>query len=110
MIDKTDLRIISLIIDKCNKLIKIVNEHTIEEIESDFTLSDALQFEFEKLYEDSNRLSPFFKMQYNFIPFDKLRGIRNRVAHDYESVILEVLISTCKNDIPVLKEQLEKII
>ena len=56
-----------------------------------------------KLYEDSTRLSSEFRMYHQELHIDDLRGIRNRVAHDYESVSLKILIDTVKEDIPVLK-------
>ena len=42
-------------------------------------------------------------MYHQELHIDDLRGIRNRVAHDYESVSLKILIDTVKEDIPVLK-------
>ena len=36
---------------------------------------------------------------------DKLRGTRNRVAHDYTSVIISILVDTVKKDLPSLKEK-----
>ena len=110
MIDKLDLRIISSMLEKTNRLLEIISKHTREEIESEYVLSDAVQFEFEKLYEDSTRLSLEFKTSHPDLHIDDLRAIRNRVAHDYESVSLDVLLDTIENDIPVLKSLLEEAI
>ena len=111
MIEKTDLRILSLMIEKCGRLVEIMNSHSKEEIKSNYVLSDAIQYEFEKLYEDSTRLSMLFRIDHNdLLHIDALRGIRNRVAHNYESVILDILFDTIKNDIPIMKRDLETIL
>ena len=110
MIDQADLRIVKLMIEKIDRLIEIVNKHSKEEIENNYVVGDSLQFEFEKLYEDSTRLSSEFRMNNNWLHIDDLRSIRNRVAHNYESVSLTILIDTVNNDIPLIKEELEQII
>ena len=66
--------------------------------------------EFEKLYEDSTRLSVEFRLAHEWLHIDDLRAIRNRVAHNYESVSLSILFDTVEKDIPTLKDLLEKVI
>ena len=103
MIQQTDLRILNLMLEKIDKLFYILKEHSLEEIEYDFTLSDSIQFEFEKLYEDSTRLSNEFRVTHPEFPYSQLRSIRNRVAHNYESVIIKILIDTIQNDLQDLR-------
>ena len=111
MINKTDERIISLMIEKVNRLIEIGTKYSEEEIKTNFILSDAIQYEFEKLYEDSQRLSIEIRIEHKGkLHIDDLRSIRNRVAHNYASVILKILIDTIKNDIPILKNDLEEML
>ena len=110
MIQETDLRVISLMIEKMNRLIEVVSNHSREEIEANYVYSDTIQFEFEKLYEDMTRLSPEFRIEHPNLHIDDLRGIRNRVAHDYASVSLKILIDTIEKNIPTLKEMLENVI
>ena len=110
MIEQTDLRIISLMIEKTKHISEIYLNNGREKIQSDYVLSDALQFEFEKLYEDSTRLSVEFRINHPWLHIDDLRGIRNRVAHNYESVSLTILLDTAENNIPVLRESLENVL
>ena len=49
-------------------------------------------------------------MSHKELHIDDMRGIRNRVAHNYESVSLKILIDTARSDIPNLKEMLANII
>ena len=104
MIDTKDKRIVALIINKIDRLIEIWSKYSLEEIEENFMISDSLQYEFEKMYEDSTRLSKQLQKDFEDT-IDKLRGTRNRVAHDYTSVIISILVDTVKNDLPSLKEK-----
>ena len=110
MISPTDLRIISMMIEKTERILNIYSGNGREKIQNDYVLSDALQFEFEKLYEDSTRLSIEFRMNHKWLHIEDLRGIRNRVAHNYESVSLAILFDTVENNIPTLKQELENVL
>ena len=110
MISPTDIRLINLMIEKCGRLIDICNTYDDKIIQSNFVYSDAIQYEFEKLYEDMTRLSIELRIMHPEIHFDDLRSIRNRVAHNYESVSLQILLDTIRKDIPRLKEDLSKLL
>ena len=97
-------------VEKTKRIMEVSQNHSREEIEKDYTLSDTIQFEFEKLYEDSTRLSVEFRLDHPWLHVDDLRSIRNRVAHNYESVSLNILIDTAIKDIPKLNELLESAI
>lgn len=102
----TDKRIIDNIVIKIDRIIEICNNHSFDEIMNDYVLSDALQYEYEKMYFDVTKLSPLFYTSNTSVPIEQLRGIRNRVAHDYETVSLQILYDTAKNDLPKFKETL----
>ncbi len=48
--------------------------------------------------------------KYNTIPWNSIRGMRNRIVHDYENVDLSVLWGTIKESLPELKDKLKDII
>lgn len=110
MIYQTDIRLLKLIVEKCDRLIGICSKNDLKTIESNFILSDSIQFEFEKIYEDISKISLEFRITHNEINYNALRSIRNRVAHDYESVIIRILYDTVRNDVPVLKETIKSIL
>ena len=47
---------------------------------------------------------------YSNIPWNSIKGMRNRIVHDYENVDLSVLWGTIKESLPELKEKLKEII
>lgn len=48
--------------------------------------------------------------KYTNIPWNSIRGMRNRIVHDYENVDLSVLWGTIKESLPDLKDKLKEII
>lgn len=48
--------------------------------------------------------------KYKDIPWNSIKGMRNRIVHDYENVDLSVLWGTIKESLPELKDKLKKII
>lgn len=60
--------------------------------------------------EASNKVSEENKQKYPDIPWIEMRGIRNRIIHNYDDIDLEILWKVIKNDLPVLIRKLEEII
>ena len=48
--------------------------------------------------------------KYKDIPWNSIKGMRNRIVHDYENVDLSVLWGTIKESLPDLKDKLKDII
>ena len=48
--------------------------------------------------------------KYANIPWNSIRGMRNRIVHDYENVDLSVLWGTIKESLPDLKDKLQDVI
>lgn len=48
--------------------------------------------------------------KYTNIPWNSIRGMRNKIVHDYENVDLSVLWGTIQESLPKLKEDLQDII
>ncbi|MCI9275650.1 MAG: DUF86 domain-containing protein [Clostridia bacterium] len=48
--------------------------------------------------------------RYHSIPWNSIKGMRNRIVHDYENVDLAVLWGTIKESLPQLKKELKELI
>ena len=48
--------------------------------------------------------------KYSNIPWNSIKGMRNRIVHDYDNVDLSVLWGTIKESLPELKDKLKDII
>lgn len=82
---------------------------TQSELEENEVLLDSVMFRLIQVSENSDKLSDGFKMQYSFIPWRAMKGLRNRIVHEYGNVDLAVVYDTVKNDIPALLKELEDI-
>ena len=43
------------------------------------------------------------------IPWHKIRGLRNRLVHDYDNIYFDLIYNTVKNDLPILLEKIKLI-
>jgi uncharacterized protein with HEPN domain len=50
------------------------------------------------------------KKKYPNIPWDKIVGMRNKIAHEYFGIDVKIVWTTATKDIPQLKEEMKKII
>ena len=48
--------------------------------------------------------------KYPIIPLNSIRGMRNRIVHDYENIDLSVLWGTINKSMPELKDKLKDIL
>ena len=48
--------------------------------------------------------------KYSNIEWNMIKGLRNRIVHDYEGISLKSIWYVLKNDVLELKEELQKII
>jgi len=68
---------------------------------------DAVIRNFEIIGEAAANLSDDFAKQHAEIPFQKMAAMRNRLIHGYFGVNLGTLWQVVRDDIPLLKKQLD---
>ena len=90
-----------------------IREHTAgltqEDLEQNEVLVDSCLFRLIQVAESSDKLTPEFKASYSTIPWRAMKGMRNRIVHEYGSVDLSVVFDTVMNDIPQLLALLKEI-
>lgn len=79
------------------------------ELEENELLVDSVMFRLIQISENSDRLSEEFKQQHATIPWRAMKGLRNRIVHEYGNVVLSIVYDTVKKDISELLEDLEDI-
>lgn len=80
-----------------------------EELERNEILVDSVMFRLIQISENADKLTDAFKEQHPAIPWRAMKGMRNRIVHDYGRVDMTVIYDTVTKDIPRLLEQLEGI-
>lgn len=83
------------------------NAYYIQKIRKDleFIVTQMRDVDIEEL--NAKKLSDDYKLSHQYVPWNALSGMRNRIVHDYGNVDLNVVYETLKTDIPELIELLE---
>lgn len=70
----------------------------------------ACAFTVSQIGELSKEISEETQNKYRDIPWKSIKGMRNKIVHDYENVDLSVLWATIKESLPELKNKLKEIL
>ncbi|NBB87914.1 MAG: DUF86 domain-containing protein [Bacteroidetes bacterium] len=73
-------------------------------------VQDAVVRQLEILGEASRQLSDEFRTKHDHIPWHAIIGMRNRIAHEYLALDLNVIWEVVKHDLPTLKSQIAHIL
>ncbi len=79
-----------------------------KEWQKDDKTVDAVVRNIEVIGEAASHLPIEIQEQYQNIPWNMMKGIRNVLAHEYFGIDLKIVWKTVKNDLPVLKKLLQK--
>ena len=106
---KDDRYYLKKIISDLKFLIDQTSGKTKEEIENNELLIDSIMFRIIQISENNNKLSDQFKASHKDVPWLAVKGMRNRIVHDYGYVDLTVVYDTVINGIPDMYEKLKRI-
>ncbi len=56
------------------------------------------------------KINPATREKYLSIPWQQIKGMRNRIAHDYTGVDCEFIFEIVTNEVPRLTEDIEKLV
>ena len=82
---------------------------TLDDFNDDEMINSAVNFKFIQISENVSRLGDAFLNEHNDIPWFKIKGMRNKIVHDYENVFFDVIYNTIQNDLPILFKQLKEL-
>jgi len=106
---KTNKYYVEKIITDLRFIIEHTKELTQDELEHNEILVDSVMFRLIQVSENSDKLTDIFKLEHSSIPWRAMKGLRNRIVHEYGNVDMMVVFDTVKNDIPNLLTILEAI-
>ena len=86
----------------------ILRHPTVEDFKRDRAAVLASMTCIHILGEASNHIPAEVKQKYPEIPWNQIKGMRNRVAHEYFEIDENIVWATCKNDFPKLRALLAK--
>ncbi len=80
------------------------------EFSKDPILQDAIVRRLEIIGEAAGRVSSATQNKYGSLPWQAMKGTRNRVIHEYDSLQIDIIWDIVKKDLPFLVKELEKIV
>ena len=67
-------------------------------------------FRLVQVAENSDKLTITFKTEHKELPWREVKGMRNRIVHDYGFIDLTIIYDTVIHGIPEMYEQWEKLL
>ncbi len=77
-----------------------------DELEDNELLQDSVMFRLIQISENSDKLTQDFKDRYKAIPWRAMKGLRNRIVHNYGGVDMGIIYDTVTRDLPELLEMI----
>lgn len=101
--------IIQKIINYINSILKYTDDVNYNDFRKNSMMVEACVFNLSQIGELVNKLDKDYLENHTNIPWFKIRGLRNRIVHDYEGVNLNLIWEIIETDLNTLLEQLNKI-
>lgn len=103
-------KILQKIINYIDSILKYINNVSYNELIDNSMMVEACVFNLSQTGELVNKLDKKYIESCPEIPWFKMRGLRNRIVHDYEGINLNLIWEIISSDIKILKEQLVKLV
>ena len=96
--------------DSISKILKYVDGISQDEFNQNSMIHDAVIRQIEIIGEASKNVPESFKNSYQTVPWKQMISMRNKVIHEYFGVRLNIVWEAVQNEIPPLKNVIERII
>ena len=103
---KNDRYYLEKIISDLEFIIEQTKGKTQNEIEENILLIDSIMFRIIQIAENNSRLSDEFKSKYTEIPWMAIKGMRNKIVHNYGVANMAIVYDTVTRGIPEMYEKL----
>ncbi len=108
----TDKQRVQKICDYANKLLAYIKNNSItkDAILNDYSLQWLITTPLYNIGEQVYYLSDEYKSQNDHIQWSMISGLRHRLVHDYDGTNWNIITEVIFEELPLLAEQLEKLI
>jgi uncharacterized protein with HEPN domain len=104
-----DKEILLDIIEACNLIQEFCQDLDFIAFERDIKTQSSVLYQIVIIGEAINRLSPEFAQANPQVPINAIRGMRNRVIHEYKEVDVKILWEVTQTNISQLLAQVTRI-
>lgn len=104
-----DKIILDKVIAEINIGCDMLGSSSLEEFESDEKLKRAVSMTVINIGELIKSITDVTRKEYPHIPWKAIAGMRDIAAHKYQTLRMEDVYNTVRNDFPALREQLNEL-
>jgi len=98
------------ILQSIDKILEFTEGMDFEDFKNNVLVFDAITRNFEIIGEASTHIPEKIKSTYNDIPWQKMKSMRNIVAHEYFGLDKKIIWTTIQKSIPELKGKISNIL
>jgi len=98
------------ILEAANFVLDFTRNRNKEALAKDQLLQSAVLHQLHVIGEAVNRLTDAIKQKYPELPWAAIYGFRNRIAHEYFKLDIDLVWTTVQSDIPQLTKGIAEII
>ena len=107
---KNDIYYIRKMVSDVKFIMEKTKGITLQGLKDDEVLCDSALFRLIQISENSQKLTQDFKDIHNDIPWRAIKGMRNRIVHEYGEVDFGIIYETITASIPEIYKQLETLL
>ena len=97
-------------LESCDRILEYTKGLSFEEFRKNYLVVDAVVRNFTIIGEAAGRIPDRYKVKHPEIEWDRIRGFRNRIVHDYFGIDYQIVWIIIENNIPELRDLIKKII
>lgn len=93
-----------------DKILRYCDNTTYDDFENNSLLLEACVFNLSQIGELCSKVDSEYISAHPDIPWKQMRGLRNKIVHDYEGVNLNLVWEIISNDLLELERQLKELV
>jgi len=97
-------------LESCERILEYTKGLSLEDFRKNYLVVDAVVRNFTIIGEAAGRIPDDFKRKHSEIDWDRIRGFRNRIVHDYFGIDYQIVWLIVENNIPELRDLIKNII
>jgi uncharacterized protein with HEPN domain len=102
---------LTAIVEHIDNAIADSRKHTTyEDLSLDRVSQNSIAMEIIQVAELSKKIDQEFSRNHPDIPWRELRGLRNRLVHEYDQIEWDIVFNTVRDDLPLFRKSLVKVI
>lgn len=104
--NRRDENYLNVLIQYCDKIESTIGRLNYDKNNfiRDYDFQQSICFSLSQIGETVNKLSGEFKNEYNKVPWNAIKGMRNMIVHEYGIINLNTVWETAISDIVELKK------